>query len=54
MRLEARNAALAANVARLRELDVLKSNFLATVSHELRTLHIGHGYSEMFEGLRVR
>ena len=51
--LEARNAALAANVARLRELDVLKSNFLATVSHELRTpLTSVIGYSEMLlEGL---
>jgi len=51
--LEARNAALAANVNRLRELDDLKSQFLATVSHELRTpLTSIIGYSEMLlEGL---
>lgn len=46
--LRERNEALAASNARLRELDELKSNFLATVSHELRTpLTSVIGYSEM-------
>ncbi|MCA9538660.1 MAG: PocR ligand-binding domain-containing protein [Myxococcales bacterium] len=51
--LRERNEALAANNARLKELDQLKSNFLATVSHELRTpLTSVIGYSEMLlEGL---
>ncbi|MBV71293.1 MAG: hypothetical protein CMH52_08080 [Myxococcales bacterium] len=46
--LETRNAALAANLNRLRELDDLKSQFLATVSHELKTpLTSVMGYSDM-------
>ena len=46
-----RNEALKANVKRLRELDTLKSNFLATMSHELRTpLTSVIGYSEMLLG----
>ncbi len=46
--LRERNEALAASNARLKELDELKSNFLATVSHELRTpLTSVIGYSEM-------
>ena len=51
--LEDRNAQLVLNNDRLRELDALKSNFLATVSHELRTpLTSVIGYSEMLlEGL---
>ncbi len=52
-RLAAQNQELSATNARLRELDDLKSNFLATVSHELRTpLTSVIGYSEMMlEGL---
>jgi signal transduction histidine kinase len=51
--LEDRNTQLVLNNDRLRELDALKSNFLATVSHELRTpLTSVIGYSEMLlEGL---
>lgn len=47
------NAELERAVAHLRELDQLKSNFLATVSHELRTpLTSVIGFSEMLvEGL---
>lgn len=52
-RLEQANARLKASNERLRELDQLKSDFLATVSHELRTpLTSVIGYSEMLrEGL---
>jgi signal transduction histidine kinase len=48
-----RNTELERAVAHLRELDKLKSNFLATVSHELRTpLTSVIGFSEMLiEGL---
>ncbi len=51
--LEDKNKRLADAVDRLRELDRLKSNFLATVSHELRTpLTSIIGYSEMLtEGM---
>lgn len=51
--LEDKNRRLADAVDRLRELDRLKSNFLATVSHELRTpLTSIIGYSEMLtEGM---
>ena len=51
--LEDKNKKLADAVDRLRELDRLKSNFLATVSHELRTpLTSIIGYSEMLtEGM---
>ena len=51
--LEERNVELQEAVDRLRELDRLKSNFLATVSHELRTpLTSIIGYSEMLsEGI---
>ena len=51
--LEEKNAVLVEAVDRLRELDRLKSNFLATVSHELRTpLTSIIGYSEMLsEGI---
>lgn len=45
-----KTASLQAAYDRLRELDKLKSNFLATVSHELRTpLTSIIGYSEMLE-----
>ncbi|MFW5878839.1 MAG: sensor histidine kinase, partial [Myxococcota bacterium] len=48
-----RNKKLEESLEKLRELDRLKSNFLATVSHELRTpLTSVIGYSEMLlEGL---
>ncbi|MEM6290267.1 MAG: HAMP domain-containing sensor histidine kinase [Myxococcota bacterium] len=51
--LTSRNSELERAVAHLRELDKLKSNFLATVSHELRTpLTSVIGFSEMLiEGL---
>jgi signal transduction histidine kinase len=51
--LQRKNAELEEKNRRLRELDKLKSNFLATVSHELRTpLTSVIGYSEMLlEGL---
>jgi len=48
-----KNSELEASYAKLKELDRLKSNFLATMSHELRTpLTSVIGYSEMMlEGL---
>lgn len=51
--LQQKNRALEESYQRLKELDRLKSNFLATVSHELRTpLTSVIGYSEMLqEGL---
>jgi two-component system, NarL family, sensor histidine kinase BarA len=51
--LSEKNRRLADSVEKLKELDKLKSNFLATVSHELRTpLTSVIGYSEMLlEGL---
>jgi len=46
--LQSRNAELERAIAHLREVDQLKSNFLATVSHELRTpLTSIIGFSEM-------
>ena len=48
--LEEQNATLEEAYRRLKELDRLKSNFLATVSHELRTpLTSIIGYSEMLQ-----
>ncbi len=51
--LKEKNRALQASFTQLKELDRLKSNFLATVSHELRTpLTSVIGYSEMLlEGM---
>ncbi len=51
--LQEKNRRLADSLDKLKELDKLKSNFLATVSHELRTpLTSVIGYSEMLlEGL---
>ncbi len=46
-----RNASLQASVVRMQELDALKSNFMATMSHELKTpLTSVIGYSEMLLG----